>query len=459
MERWQKGLKTYYEMATTVLGAPKPPEYAVVYYHEGKIVKHRAEPLFTHRTHMKLIPLLDDKPAKIPPKALLKCPFDPTHGFSMKQIMPGLWQCLDDKTEVLTRNGFKLFKDVTHRDEIATLNSQTFELEYQKPTNIIALPYKGKMIHFGGYHCNVDVMVTPNHQMFIRLRIHRYKRKPDYKWVFEDAGKLSKRYIETYEFKKDFEWHGSDPEFIILPLPDEHRPKSHYKKISRIPLLTYLKLMGWFISEGTVQGCKGGKITNYAIEIGNTTKENLEEIASVIRELGLHPIILKDRVRVHSKHLHYYLKQFGNSGQKFIPEIIKSLSRGSLKIFLKVLCRGDGSIKPNGEPFAYTTKSKKLADDIQEIAMKAGYTANIVFNKNAGIRKTGCYHIYIAQNRDTPGLSEKPKWIDYEGFVYCVEVPNHIILVRRNGKPLWIGNCTQNPAHIVSISTWFPPRP
>jgi hypothetical protein len=102
MERWQKGLKTYYEMATTVLGAPKPPEYAVVYYHEGKIVKHRAEPLFTHRTHMKLIPLLDDKPAKIPPKALLKCPFDPTHGFSMKQIMPGLWQCTQNPAHIVS---------------------------------------------------------------------------------------------------------------------------------------------------------------------------------------------------------------------------------------------------------------------------------------------------------------------------------------------------------------------
>jgi uncharacterized protein (TIGR00375 family) len=32
------------------------------------------------------------------------------------------------------------------------------------------------------------------------------------------------------------------------------------------------------------------------------------------------------------------------------------------------------------------------------------------------------------------------KWEDYHGFVYCLEVPNHIIYVRRNSIPVWCGN-------------------
>jgi hypothetical protein len=93
MEKWQKSLAQYYEMTRTVLGAPKPPEYALVYYHEGKIVKHRAQEVFTKGTHKKIVPLLDTEPARVPSKAILKCPFDPTHGFSMKPILPGVWQC------------------------------------------------------------------------------------------------------------------------------------------------------------------------------------------------------------------------------------------------------------------------------------------------------------------------------------------------------------------------------
>ena len=52
--------------------------------------------------------------------------------------------CYDEKTEVLTKSGFKFFKDLKMDDEIATLNKQ-HELEYQKPTNITNQKYSGKM--------------------------------------------------------------------------------------------------------------------------------------------------------------------------------------------------------------------------------------------------------------------------------------------------------------------------
>jgi hypothetical protein len=31
--------------------------------------------------------------------------------------------------------------------------------------------------------------------------------------------------------------------------------------------------------------------------------------------------------------------------------------------------------------------------------------------------------------------------VQYNGFVYCLEVPNHTLLVRRKGKVIWCGNC------------------
>jgi len=33
--------------------------------------------------------------------------------------------------------------------------------------------------------------------------------------------------------------------------------------------------------------------------------------------------------------------------------------------------------------------------------------------------------------------------VDYSGMVYCVEVPNHIIYVRRSGYSMWSGNSTR----------------
>jgi len=76
--------------------------------------------------------------------------------------------CYDEKTEVLTRNGWKSFAEITFDDEIATLNPDTWKLEYQKPLRIIRKPYAGKMYYVKTKE--VNLMVTPDHSMFVALR-------------------------------------------------------------------------------------------------------------------------------------------------------------------------------------------------------------------------------------------------------------------------------------------------
>ena len=46
------------------------------------------------------------------------------------------------------------------------------------------------------------------------------------------------------------------------------------------------------------------------------------------------------------------------------------------------------------------------------------------------------------------------KYVDYIGKTYCVEVPNHIIYVRRNGKPVWSGNSTAQTISGDFYDTW-----
>lgn len=75
--------------------------------------------------------------------------------------------CYDKETEVLTNNGWKLFKDLDkENDLIATLNNVTDEIEYQKPINYIQYHYKGDMI--GIKHKNIDFLVTPDHDLYFK---------------------------------------------------------------------------------------------------------------------------------------------------------------------------------------------------------------------------------------------------------------------------------------------------
>jgi hypothetical protein len=53
------------------------------------------------------------------------------------------------------------------------------------------------------------------------------------------------------------------------------------------------------------------------------------------------------------------------------------------------------------------------------------------------------YHIKFIRLKNTPVVHKHKKsdsWEKYNGKIYCVTVPNHIIYIRRNGKSSWTGN-------------------
>ena len=161
------------------------------------------------------------------------------------------------------------------------------------------------------------------------------------------------------------------------------------------------------------------------------------------------------------------MKQFGKSPNKYIPKEIKNLCPRQLKILLDAMCLGDGHTRyridaryniPSKET-RYYTASEQLADDVQEILLKIGISGNIVVvrdkdkdydTKIKGRKITPNYDelavSFVFKNEPLVNYNKQNKnkahheWVDYVGMVYCLEVPNHIIYVRRNGKPCWSGN-------------------
>jgi hypothetical protein len=70
--------------------------------------------------------------------------------------------CYDDQTEVLTRQGWRYFADVSTADQLATF-SPDGEMRYQTPSEVVAVPYEGPMYTYEKPHLNFSV--TPNHRM------------------------------------------------------------------------------------------------------------------------------------------------------------------------------------------------------------------------------------------------------------------------------------------------------
>jgi glycosyltransferase involved in cell wall biosynthesis len=344
--------------------------------------------------------------------------------------------CFDDKTEILTENGFRLFKDLK-KEKVATLNSKG-ELEYQFPIKYQKYKFDDELIYAEGYQFNFAV--TPNHQLYTKTRGGKYGIK-----TAEDL------YKKNYFLKKDAKWKGLNQDYFKIP---------GYKKVK---MNDWLKFFGFWLAEGWTTKSKfkqkSGNITN-CMQVGVGQLKNngyLEEMQKLLISFGFKIYVNKRQVRVCNKIFWEYLKQFGEARDKFIPREIKNLSSKKLKILLEWYLKGDGHIEVNGRIRA-TTISKRLVDDLTEIALKIGWSANYYKKESKDViiegrfipkeRQQSCYVIAFLRNTGRKNCLHShvfPKHQSkrhYKGFVYDVEVFNHTLYVRRDGKSMWSGNST-----------------
>ena len=348
----------------------------------------------------------------------------------------GHGDCYDDQTEILTESGWKFFKDVSYDDKVATLKDQKY-LEYQKPTNIINEKYDGKMYEIATKQ--VNLLVTPRHKLFVNKYTQRKKKN----YELLNPHKIEGKQIA---YKKDAEWSGHEKEYF------------EFENI-KIKMDDFLKFIGYYVSEGYTYRDK-------ALIICQKSSWKSEQMYNDLKKL---PFNVKQKNKKISDKYGYdgsiyffstvltkWSKQYLGtpSINKQLPKWILSLSARQLRILLDALVLGDGTYSwwPNIKSTAssYTTISKKLADQIQEITLKIGWSSNIRFSDNnigrKGMFGTGKHRVYtitfiLKKNQPIVHKYKKSdRWIDYSGNIHCVTVPNHVIYVRRNGKPVWSGN-------------------
>jgi phosphoribosylamine-glycine ligase len=344
------------------------------------------------------------------------------------------YECYDDKTEVLTNNGWKYFSQLNENDLVASLENN--ELKFVKPIGYIKRYYKGKMFNIDTPRFSINV--TPGHNIYVAHYDKQYKLEP--------AEKIKHK---VNWIKRKVNWIGEEKEYFILDGYIEkhyHGKGKYYYDIEHPPIIKmddWLRFFGLWLAEGSTTGVDTVEITNTNV---NYVKQILDILPFKYR------IDNNIQFKIHNKQLWLYLKQFGKAKNKFIPQEIKQLSARQLNILIESMMFGDGTKIKKGNRL-YTTTSKKLADDLQEIIIKAGRLATIYekepkivwFEKEKryiyGKEKQYLVYEFKEDTDEYCFTNDEIKWIDYEGFVYCVEVPSHIIYVRRNGKSYWCGNC------------------
>lgn len=351
--------------------------------------------------------------------------------------------CYDEETEVLTNNGWKLFKDVNEDDKIATVNTKTNQLEYHCYSEKIVEDYKGKMFHWKSQ--TNDLLVTPNHKVLVK----KYDSQ-DNTWMLLEASEVAKWRGNSYQFKKSVDWIGEKIDKISIPRP-EYQRENDTDNLDKIEYQTnkLLSLIGWYLAEGyTFNNEK-----NYRVHISqsrNSNPEKHQEIVDLITELGFTPQIYDDKADIcfHSRAMHDFFQQFGNhSYDKKIPYWIKNANKEQLIILMNSYFNGDGYwIDKSGERMwcSCKTVSKQLADDIHEILIKCGLNGSMSIaqpmKREYSFESKRVSYSITVNHKKLKGLMPVPKEIDYDGKIYCLTVPNHTLCVRRHGKVVWSGN-------------------
>ena len=356
--------------------------------------------------------------------------------------------CYDEKTEVLTKGGFKSFKDVEVGESVATLNLSTNVWEYQQVQETYKYDYEGEMIHFSGRRA--DLCVTPNHRVLYEYRDskrHLYRKR-----ITEATHLLD--FSSKPRLTCASDWGGESP--LVFDLDNQQVKGWRTKGSCSLPIEPFVKFLGWWFSEGSVtvhSRRRGNRYSRYDVAISQSDKADgaIDDIIHVIQAMGFRPYRNGHHVVFSSKELAIYLRQFGHAKDKFLPDWLKSLSRPLLKMFISRFLWGDGTKGGNPDRenptlrFKLYTSSRRLADDLQEICLKAGYAACLTPRVNPSSRFRGrviskgeIFHLSVSPR--TRFATEHPRTIPYKGAVWCVSVPNGMLMVRRNGKCVWSGN-------------------
>ena len=292
-----------------------------------------------------------------------------------KTFVFGGWHpnCYKEGTEVFTKDGWKDFRDVWYDDQIWTLNPKTKELELSNVTSRVVYPFKGNLIRF--HNRSLDLQVTPDHRMI-------YLNKRDGR-VMDD--KTAREYDHVKGgFYRSCKWNGADPDDITI---DDHS----------IPMKLFAEFMGYYLSEGCTS-------RRYAIQIAQKEGVNDEKRKVMMQCFEQLPFKAHPRkwgFEFYDKSFYLYLKQFGKSYEKYIPNVIKEQCGEVIQAFLDGYILGDGSIRSpksfkgnRGTEFngsnperTYFTSSKQLADDIGELILKLGKRPSFKIQDNRGPQK------------------------------------------------------------------------
>jgi hypothetical protein len=405
---------------------------------------------------------------------------------------PAYQQCYSADTEVLTDRGWVRWPELrdTWRKTRCATRAPDGSFQWQRATYFHEADYAGPMWHFGSRA--LDLLVSPNHRMLVTRVPHALRDKAERRadGAILEARDLAEHYTRTAAIPLTARWTGVEIGEQRFPsktadlherrleldqractlrkaglsyeqigkqlgvgIATAHRAANLYQKRVRrrepnegLPVTMsgddFCAFMGAYLAEGSCNLSTGGTVAISQRPYGHAFGAYKELIERITGEPARH---VGDSFLIHRAALVEYLRQFGHARDKWIPKSIMNAPPRQLDIFWRYFHLGDGDRHRN----RLFTSSRILAGQLQEIALKLGYSASIRTakahlgaivegNTRRAIHSGELYTVSVRKASSAIATSISKR--RYSGKIYCASVPNEVLYVRRNGKPAWCGN-------------------
>jgi len=337
--------------------------------------------------------------------------------------------CYDGETDVLTSAGWKSWPEVTSSDLLATMNPQTRAIEYHLPIRLVRYQHSGLMYRVESQQ--VDLLVTPDHKMLAcPTTTVKGRKKENYSLI--PATELS---TKSHAYIKCGRWSGGW--WPTCPGRD------------------VLALLGFAIGDGSFSGRYSSSIKFHLRRDRKITW--LTALVERLKPKGFrlyineandnYVVLLPD-----DKHIFDLFADIYNATrEKIIPQsVLTGASIAGLEGLFEGLMQSDGHEGTTNDGF--DTTSQVLVGQFQQLCLHLGFASNVCYTYGPE-RRLSSYgdkpltRLTVIRRTLRPevnkwaGCDGKSFWVnEWEGEVFCAEVPNNTLYVRRNGIPVWSGN-------------------
>lgn len=351
------------------------------------------------------------------------------------------FDCYADDTEFLTRHGWKLYDEIADGEAVATIHPAERSIEFQVPTERVSKPYNGEMLDVRQRYS--AARVTPNHRMWVS----KVQRGP--------SG------IHGDSYRDDAaEWRFARAD-ALAALDRVHVQVSGAPRPAEYAIGdNLLRLVGAYVSEGCIaKRLKSGQPSVVALSqnVGNRLEAVIEASGYPFRRFVYARREAWRRTECESatytladRQLAAMLSSDCGEGSrlKHLPSWAFDLSARQGDILLDSLMAGDGTVYKRTGYRIYYTLSRRLAGDVQALAITAGYRSNMW-----GPYQSGMYQVLVAGGPMYQALGGRTHVRRAEAAprrIVCFTVPNETLVTRRDGRVAMHGN-TKYAMHILRL--------